>query len=263
MPNFCPSCGKELPHKNPETCPQCGAKIQTPLPAPAEIRDPWVAVILSFLFPGWGQWYTGKTVDGLKFFLAYLIVGIISLVLFWTGVITPSLSYLIGLACILIIILLGIWIYGMYDTYKTAEKMNRGELAFTGKSGLFWLPIILIIIVPILLIASAFVSALVFGMADVASHNTKEVAVTAIRPNADHIVVTYYGGRDASYLQSITISDNGVNAGVMNIPAGSGLTSLPVGTNTTISAPYRTSNHINVVGHFTDGSTQVLLDISM
>jgi len=263
MPNFCPSCGKDLQNENAETCPQCGAKIQAPSPSPAKIRDPVIAVVLSFLCPGWGQWYTGRTGDGLKFFLASLFLGIISMVFFWMGIITPSQPYLLGLAFILIIISLGVWIYGMYDTYKTAEKINRGELAFTEKSGLFWLPVLLIIIVPILLIASAFVSALVFGMADVASHATKVVAVTAYRPDANHIIVTYQGGQDAAYLQSITISDNGVNAGGMNIPAGSGLTALPVGINATIAAPYSTSNHIDVIGHFSDGTDQALLDITM
>ena len=49
----------------------------------------------------------------------------------------------------------------------------------------------------------------------------------------------------------------------MNIPAGSGLTALPVGINATIAAPYSTSNHIDVIGHFSDGTDQVLLDITL
>ena len=30
------------------------------------IRNPWVAVIFSLLFIGWGHWYTGKRDDGIK-----------------------------------------------------------------------------------------------------------------------------------------------------------------------------------------------------
>ena len=77
MPNFCPTCGKPLEYENAEICPSCGVRIQpppAPQPAPVkpEIRNPPAAVILSFLFTGWGQWYNGQTWEGLKFFGAFV-----------------------------------------------------------------------------------------------------------------------------------------------------------------------------------------------
>jgi hypothetical protein len=161
-----------------------------------------------------------------------------------------------------ILVFLGVWIYGMYDSWTMAEKINRGEFAFTGKSSLFWLPVILIILVPVLLFASALVAAMVFSMAGSVQH-TKVVSVTAYRPDAGHIVVTYPGGQDAASLQSISIVDNGAMAGMISIPAGSGLTSLPVGMNTTVPASAKVSNHIVVTGTFSDGSHQLLLDITL
>ena len=57
MVKFCPTCGKPLQFENADICPSCGVRIQSPPQIKTENRNPWVAVILSFLFPGWGQWY--------------------------------------------------------------------------------------------------------------------------------------------------------------------------------------------------------------
>jgi hypothetical protein len=236
--------------------------VQPPAHEKTEIRDPWVAVILSFFCAGWGQWYNGSAAGGLKFFLSSLGLTIIALALIFTGVIRSPMSSLMGLAFIVILVLLAVWIYGMYDAWTMAEKINKGEIGFTGKSSLFWLPVILIILIPVLVFLSALMAALVFSMAGSVQH-TKIVAVTAYRPDAGHIVVTYQGGQDAASLQSISVTDNGALAGGMSIPAGSGLASLPVGMNTTVPAPYQVSNHIVVTGTFSDGTHQLLLDITL
>jgi len=260
MPKFCPTCGKQLQYENAEICPSCGVRIQalppTQTSSQMDNRNPWVAVILSFFCAGWGQWYNGKTWDGLKFFGTILILYIFAWVFLVIAASNTSLSSIYLLAFILFIVVIVIWIYGMYDAYKTAEKINRREMEFAGKSALFWLPVALIII-GITIIFAAIVAAFVFGMAGNIQH-TKVVAVTA-QNIGNNIVITYQGGEDAASLQSISISINGANAGEMSIPSGSYRNSLAVGTSATFPVT-GTYNHVVAIGHFTDGTNQVIFD---
>lgn len=162
MPKFCPTCGNPLQFENAEICPSCGVRIELPPPAaPPEIRSPWVAVLLSFFFAGWGQWYNGRTWDGLKFFGAFLGS---YLFMFVMAVIMASQPVAAIFVLVLFVVILGIWIYGMYEAYTTAEKINRKESDFQSKSGLFWLPVAFIIL-GILMVLAAVFAAFVFGMA--------------------------------------------------------------------------------------------------
>lgn len=159
MPNFCPTCGKPLQFENAEICPSCGVRIQPRIPV--EIRSPFLAVVLSFFFVGWGQWYNGKTGDGLKFFGAFFALYILAAI--FTAMI-PTLPVAAILAILLFFIVLGIWIYGMYDAFTGSGKINNGVEIFSGKSGFFWVPVALVGL-GIFLILAAVVAAFVFGMA--------------------------------------------------------------------------------------------------
>ena len=175
MPKFCPTCGKPLQFENAEICPNCGVRIQNP-PTPAEIRIPFLAVILSFFFAGWGQWYNGKTWDGLKIFGAflgsYVVMAIFSIMV--------SGQTLAGIfVLILFVVIIGIWVYGMYDAYKTAERINKREESFSGKSGLFWLPVVLFALAVVLIIA-AVIAAFVFGMAGSTQKSYETVPLVTI-----------------------------------------------------------------------------------
>jgi len=67
------------------------------------MASPVLALILSFLIPGLGQFYTGQFVKGLLLFLGAVVFGYLSIIV-------------IGIPFLLII-----WLYSMYDAYTAAK----------------------------------------------------------------------------------------------------------------------------------------------
>jgi hypothetical protein len=90
------------------------------------------------------------------------------------------------------------------------------------------------------------------------TQKTYAVMVTIERNSPIHIVCTYAGGPDASDVQSIWWYVNGINVGMMS--GGNGQTVLPVGIYATYPATNPGYDHVVAIAHFTDGSTQVILD---
>lgn len=134
----CPNCGKSTPEG--KFCEHCGASMQTtqtfqqpaaqpvftPQPVPARAdKSGGIAAILSFLFTGSGQVYNGQLGKG----IGILICAIIGYMLYFI----PGMI---------------VWIYGMYDAYSTANKMNTGEIPYVETS---WGAVIAFIVVEIIL----------------------------------------------------------------------------------------------------------------
>ena len=140
---FCESCGAQL-KEGDKFCEQCGAVIAAVSPAPVsgavpadavqKEKNPWISTILSFFFPGLGSIYNGDTLKG----VAIYIGAIIGMLLF----IVPGVI---------------VWIYGMYDAYTTAKKMNEGLLPYKEAN----IMVIIGFIVAVLVIGAI---ALVFSM---------------------------------------------------------------------------------------------------
>jgi hypothetical protein len=129
-------------------------------------RNPILAAVLSFFFIGWGQWYNGKTWDGVKFFGIFTAVYIL-MILF--SAIRSSMQFVaLIFTAFLFLALFAIWISGIYDAYTIAKKINNGEEIFAGKSQLFWLPAI-ILALAVFVILLAIVAAFIFGMAGATS----------------------------------------------------------------------------------------------
>jgi len=106
---FCDSCGASLGvatmvQKSPQPEPAVPAK--TPAAGQGE-KNPVLAALASFLFSGLGQVYNGNFVKGILIFFGTLIGAMIFTI--------PG-----------IIVLL----YGIYDAYTTAKKMNDGQIPF-------------------------------------------------------------------------------------------------------------------------------------
>ena len=124
--NFCPNCGEKL-SENVKFCPNCGFDLKNisnnaqknnsnnaynaqgfgqNLPVR---KEPIVSVILSFVFPGLGQFYNGQSTKGIYF----IILAVVSIVL--TVILIGGLIYLL------------VWLWSIIDAYNSAEKLNRGE----------------------------------------------------------------------------------------------------------------------------------------
>jgi len=106
---FCDNCGAPLGAKITEpksTLPEPAAPAITPA-ATQEKKNPVIAAVASFLFCGLGQVYNGSLGKGLLIFFGTLIGSMILLI---PGVI--------------------VFLYGIYDAYTTAKKMNEGKVPF-------------------------------------------------------------------------------------------------------------------------------------
>lgn len=71
------------------------------------LRNPGIAAVLSFFWTGVGQIYNGEIVKGIILIIVQMVNAALMFVLI--GFITYPI----------------VWIWGMYDAYKVAERMNR------------------------------------------------------------------------------------------------------------------------------------------
>jgi len=114
-----------------------------------------------------------------------------------------------------------------------------------------------ILMVAITVILAAVIAAFVFGMASGIT-KTKNVAATARQVGSNGCVITWQGGPDNAMV-------NGYNVTVWNSTSPS-VANLWINTCNTVgnstSLPWCTAgnDHVTVVGSFTDGSQQVVLD---
>ena len=79
-------------------------------PYPHSYKNPGLAAVLSFFYMGLGQIYNGQIAKGIVFIVAYSISWalLVSVIFTIIGIITTP----------------ALFIYGMYDAYKSAEKIN-------------------------------------------------------------------------------------------------------------------------------------------
>lgn len=113
--DFCSICGYQINHKI-KICANCGNKIDAMAKvcphcgAKSIKKNPLVALGLSLIFPGLGQFYNNQNHKGLVLIIGYIV------------------SFLLCLILIGIILVILIWIYGMYDAFISAKAINRGEI---------------------------------------------------------------------------------------------------------------------------------------
>ncbi len=103
---FCSNCGEKIDVKA-EICIKCGVRAMAPT---TQIKNPGLAALASFIWCGAGQIYNGQILKGVVLLIAYVIS--FFLIIVAIGLFTTPL----------------LWIYGMYDAYETAKKINAGEI---------------------------------------------------------------------------------------------------------------------------------------
>lgn len=96
----CLNCGSKIDARA-KVCANCGAKVLQ--------KNPLVALILSFIFPGLGQLYNNQNHKGIVLIIANIVSLILCLIL-------------IG-----VILFFLVWIYSMYDAFTSAKAINNGE----------------------------------------------------------------------------------------------------------------------------------------
>lgn len=164
--------------KQSQTDKDSVARRSVPSPDMKKPRNPLLAIGSSLIIPGWGQWYNGRTWNGLKFFG----LSFVCLVVLW---IVSSFALGLVFADICVVILIGIWISGIYDAYRTAHRINKGVEDFSGKSSFFWLPVLIVSIS----VAGAAVNFLTVSGANQNTQVIKSFNYT-LRGNADSITIT-------------------------------------------------------------------------
>jgi TM2 domain-containing membrane protein YozV len=111
--------------------------IQQPVAAKEE-KNAGAAAILSFFFAGSGQAYNGQTLKGVGILIGLIITSFI-----------PLLPVIV-------------WIYGVYDAYSTAQKMNKGDIPYIASSTFAVIAFIVVEII-IAIIFFVFLMALIMG----------------------------------------------------------------------------------------------------
>ena len=117
---FCPNCGKEV-FATDAYCPSCGvqvAALHRPAPmseagyqtsrvnAASPKKNTWLAILLSFFFPGLGQYYIGERNKGRWF----VVIG---------AVLALTIIFEIGLVLYPLF-----WVYNMLDAFLTVRRMS-------------------------------------------------------------------------------------------------------------------------------------------
>jgi flagellin-like protein len=115
-----------------------------------------------------------------------------------------------------------------------------------------------ILMVAITVILAAVIAAFVFGMGS-SVQTTKTVAATATAhvnsTGFKMITITYQGGPDAGLVDAVNFTINGSEPMPVNKSAP-----LIAGSSNTTDGTKGEKDHIVATAHFTDGSSQVILD---
>lgn len=106
---YCRDCGATI-NRRAEICPECGIRQRPPetdtptvSPPTTTEKDPGLAAVASAVVPGLGQIYNGQIVKGIA-------LGIV--------------VFLSAITIVGLVIAIPLWIYLVFDAYRTAQSIN-------------------------------------------------------------------------------------------------------------------------------------------
>jgi FlaG/FlaF family flagellin (archaellin) len=106
----------------------------------------------------------------------------------------------------------------------------------------------LMVVVTVLM--AAIIAAMLFGLVSNLT-STKIIAITAVRNSSDYVILTNHGGKDVANLASVNVTGD-VDPGSVILNS--------TGSTQALKLTKTNNSHVVVVGNFTDGKYQVLLD---
>jgi TM2 domain-containing membrane protein YozV len=113
---YCRDCGTVISERA-EICPNCGVRQRDPPKGSLDTLieeltasgNPFIAAVLSVVFPGLGQLYNRELEKG----LVIMVASVVALV-----------SVVVGVG---ILLYPAVWIYALWDAYKVAERQSDEE----------------------------------------------------------------------------------------------------------------------------------------
>jgi TM2 domain-containing membrane protein YozV len=123
MPATVPASVPAVPTA-PASLPPEPPKMAPSVAAPAEKKEPLLALLLSAIIPGLGQMYNGQVKKGIVLLIGCILLWIVVVV--FSSAMTRS-NAVTGCCCLTFWIPLLVNVYAAYDGYVTAGKINKGE----------------------------------------------------------------------------------------------------------------------------------------
>lgn len=207
-------------------------------------KNVWLTSILSAIIPGLGQAYNGE-----------VFKGIIVLFAFW---ITFFLS---GVAGVFIFFAFIIWIFGIYDAYSIAKKMNLGEIPYLETSArniiiFFAIPIAIVIILVlfsyIMLGSGFFTTQKSVEILPGSSTSWKDVNVV-VQETDNGFDVSWLGGSDINEIANWRATENSNVIGEID-------TTPSISERYSYTAGSIKGKRISIFATFKDGKEQCLFD---
>lgn len=119
---FCSSCGEPI-KKQAEICPHCGVRQETASSTGSSEKNPGIAAVASFFFPGLGDIYNGEFGRGAVIFVGWFVGFVI-----WSILITVVGAITLGIGLLAAPLYAVVNFVSAYLSYKRAERINAGEI---------------------------------------------------------------------------------------------------------------------------------------
>ncbi|WP_020395648.1 signal peptidase I [Thiolinea disciformis] len=121
----------------------------TELPDTPKPRRPLFALLLSLVLPGFGQLYNGQVNKALWLYLIFSLLTLPMMV--FIALYLPN-GLMLPVLVVSLLAVLGIWFYGMWDAWRTAQSLKTYQLKTWQYSSVYWWVFILcnLIIFPLL-----------------------------------------------------------------------------------------------------------------